>query len=351
MQLKPGGNAVQESFKIQWHVTCRCNLACLHCYEESGGCKEPDFRELLDAYGKIRDFFTGIQTGPEKKRPCHLSITGGEPFARPDFFSLLEQAAKDNDLFRFSILTNGTLVTASLAAKLKTLSPAYVQISVEGPEEIHDRIRGRGSYRMAVEGAKHLIRESIPVSFSVTLHRVNRNGFPHVARLARKLGVRMVWSDRLVPFGRAGENGLERVTEDELSAFHLKMVEERKSADRSFFSKTRVSMHRALQFHEGGGRPYRCQAGNLLLAIDPQGTVYPCRRMPVGVGNIFESSLSEIYRENKFLARLRGEESIPEGCRACFYSKLCRGGLRCLSYAVWGDPFRKDPDCSVTDDR
>ncbi len=346
VQLTSQGSSARQGFKIQWHVTGHCNLACRHCYDEGGG-DEPGFENLIGVYGKIREFFIGLNDEAGGKTPCHLSLTGGEPFARPDFFEILDLAAKDRPLFRFSILTNGTLITASHAAKLKSLAPSFVQISVDGPEEIHDSIRGKGSYRKAVDGAQHLIREKIPVSFSFTLHRQNRKGFPKVVRLARKLGVRTVWSDRLIPVGRAGEYGLEPVSKDELRDFHRQMTRERKAADRSFFSKSRVGMHRALQFHEGGGKPYRCQAGNGLLAIDPAGTVFPCRRMPVPVGNVKNDALDRIYRENEFLVRLRSDDAIPASCRTCFYSRLCRGGLRCLSHAVYGDPFHKDPDCQV----
>ena len=42
---------------------------------------------------------------------------------------------------------------------------------------------------------------------------------------------------------------------------------------------------------------------------------------------------------------LRDRGKISRGCQDCFYSTLCRGGLKCLSYALKGDPFKADPGC------
>lgn len=336
---------LRENFKVQWHVTSRCNLFCRHCYQESTGVESPDLVSLFYVYERIREFFLCFKNNSVRKTGFHISLTGGEPLIRPDFFSILERIREDGDLLRFSVLTNGTLLTRQLAKELKSFNPAFVQISVEGSEEVHDRIRGKGSYALAVNGAKLLIQEKIPVTFSFTLHHENKDDFSHVVRLAKRLGVRTVWADRLVPFGKALENSLQRVSPEELSAFHIRMAHERKVARRSFISKTDVSMHRALQFQEGGGKPYYCNAGRMLLAIDPVGTVLPCRRMPVSVGNVFQTPLMSIYQENDFLLKLREEESAPEDCRDCFYSRLCLGGLRCLSYALYGSPFHKDQDC------
>ncbi|MEA3325633.1 MAG: SPASM domain-containing protein, partial [Euryarchaeota archaeon] len=75
----------------------------------------------------------------------------------------------------------------------------------------------------------------------------------------------------------------------------------------------------------------------------PNGDLYPCRRMPIRAGNLLETPLIELYYESDLFCALR--KRISEGCEGCFYSGLCRGGLRCLSYALTGDPFTTDPGC------
>ena len=106
-------------------------------------------------------------------------------------------------------------------------------------------------------------------------------------------------------------------------------------------------MHRALQFLIGGGRPYHCTAGDTLITVQPNGDLYPCRRMPIRVGNIMEIPLIKLYYESDLFRALRDKTRISNGCKNCFYSKLCRGGLKCLSYAITGDPFKPDPGCWI----
>jgi radical SAM protein with 4Fe4S-binding SPASM domain len=114
---------------------------------------------------------------------------------------------------------------------------------------------------------------------------------------------------------------------------------------RRWFAHTEVAMHRALQFRAGGLQPYSCTAGDRLVAVQPNGDLYPCRRMPIRVGNLMETPLRELYQHSDLFRALRDRGRLSRGCERCTYAKVCRGGLKCLSYAVTGDPFERDPGC------
>ncbi|MCK4818311.1 pyrroloquinoline quinone biosynthesis protein PqqE, partial [bacterium] len=45
------------------------------------------------------------------------------------------------------------------------------------------------------------------------------------------------------------------------------------------------------------------------------------------------------------LRELRKRDHVSKGCENCLHFQQCGGGLRCLSYAVTGDPFMADPGC------
>ena len=109
-------------------------------------------------------------------------------------------------------------------------------------------------------------------------------------------------------------------------------------------NRTEVAMHRALQFLIGGGEPYRCTAGSSLLTLLPNGDLLPCRRLPIVVGNVLQTPLVNLYRDNETLRALR-ESAPPPACAACAYRRACRGGLRCLAYAASGDLTTIDPGC------
>jgi len=329
-----------KSLLLQWHITERCNLRCAHCYQDNYARNELSFADLLKVLAQFKNLLATLSQRAGKPLHAHITVTGGEPFARRDFLDLLEIFAAHSKRFSFGILTNGSFIDAPMAQRLRKLAPRFVQVSVEGAEATHDSIRGKGNLAQTVSAIKNLRREGIRTLISFTAHRRNFREFPEVARLGRRLRVDRIWSDRLIPCG-SGANLREAVMRpNETKEFFEIMAQTRKGG---WFSRTEIAMQRALQFLVGGGRPYHCTAGDSLLAVQPNGDLYPCRRMPIRVGNLLEMPLLELYDNSELLLALR--EQISEGCENCFYGKFCRGGLKCLSYAATGDPFKTDPGC------
>ena len=115
-------------------------------------------------------------------------------------------------------------------------------------------------------------------------------------------------------------------------------------AEASSTSRTEIAMNRALQFQGRQGQPYHCTAGDTLITVLPNGDVYPCRRMPICVGNLLETPLEALYQCDLFSA-LRNRTKVCKGCKSCLYAHLCGGGLHCLAYAVTGSIFHADPGC------
>jgi radical SAM protein with 4Fe4S-binding SPASM domain len=222
-----------------------------------------------------------------------------------------------------------------------------VQVSVEGDEATHDAIRGVGDYRRTVAALRRLIQFRVPTMISFTAHRRNFRAFRDVARLGVRLGVTKVWSDRLIPSAARGHvTAADCMTPDETREFFALMAEAKAEARRRWFGRsTEISLHRSLQFLVDGGDAYHCTAGDTLLTLMPDGTVYPCRRMPIAVGNVRKQSLAEIYQAAPLLRELRDRDRVSSGCEGCSHHRRCRGGLKCLSYAVTGDPFQRDPGC------
>jgi radical SAM protein with 4Fe4S-binding SPASM domain len=331
---------------MQWHVTERCNLRCAHCYQEGYFGEELPFeslRRLLRQYTDLLDLWRG-QPWCSPMRG-HITVTGGEPFVRADFLDLLEVFAANRGQFTFAILTNGSFIDVAVARRLRKLRPAYVQVSIEGSRTTHDRIRGSGNFDLTVTAIERLMRQGIRTIISFSAHRGNFREFPEVCRLGRTLQVSRVWADRVVPLGSGAELREQVLTPEETCEFFHIMREARREAAAPWFHRTEIAMHRALQFLMGGGRPYHCTAGDSLITVQPNGDVFPCRRMPVRVGNLMETALTELYYESDLLCALRDRTRVSQGCEACCFARVCRGGLKCLSYATTGDPFRGDPGC------
>ena len=122
----------------------------------------------------------------EELRDCsvlEVCILGGEPFIREDFRELIQGVVRNR--MRFSILTNGTLITDDMAAFLASTGRCNsIQVSIDGSMPItHDSFRGEGSFRRAVEGLKLLLKHQIPASVRVTIHRQNVRDLEEVSKL------------------------------------------------------------------------------------------------------------------------------------------------------------------------
>jgi len=330
---------------LQWHITERCNLRCAHCYQAGRPGAEMGFDGWLEI---VRQFESFISTGPVRG---HITVTGGEPLLHRDFPRLMERLTTGQVPPSLAILTNGTLIDRAVARQLRAWSPLFVQVSLDGDRVTHDAIRGAGAFDRAILGMTYLMGAGVPTFLAFTAHRGNYRQFPEIARIGRELGVRRVWADRLIPTGTGSSLSDLCLTPEETHEFvELLRAARAARSSRSLRAiltgtpRTEIALHRALQFTGNGSRPYHCTAGDTLITVMPNGDLYPCRRMPIRVGNLLERPLARLYDCDLFAA-LRDRTRVSIGCEQCVYAHLCGGGLRCLAYATTGDPFRADPGC------
>ncbi|OFW64938.1 MAG: hypothetical protein A2Y74_00400 [Actinobacteria bacterium RBG_13_63_9] len=92
------------------------------------------------------DVFRVIDQASKFKSAMYLG--GAEPLLRRDFFEILDYI-KARGLF-VSFTTNGTLLDAGKIETLVSLGVDHVAFSVDGVEEVHDDIRGKGAYKRVV---------------------------------------------------------------------------------------------------------------------------------------------------------------------------------------------------------
>ncbi len=160
---------------LDLQITAQCNLRCRYCsHFTSAG----DVDEDLTTSGWLMFF--------EELNRCgvmDVCLQGGEPLCRPDL-QLLIQGIVDNRM-RFSILTNGTLITDDVAAFLASTGRCNsIQVSIDGSEPYtHDVCRGQGNFRKAVAGLKILQKHGLAATVRVTIHRHNVRDLHNVAKL------------------------------------------------------------------------------------------------------------------------------------------------------------------------
>lgn len=328
---------------FQWHITNRCNLRCLHCYQQTyEDVNELSLADIEDILAQIDQF--SVEHSEHGR--IHIILTGGEPLLFSHLETLIKKVHERKTIRSYSLLTNGHYVDAAHVQFLKKYRPAYVQISLDGTKKNHEIIRGPGSFDKAMQGIKQLVAAKIRTTISFTATRKNYKDFLRLSFLCNRLNINCLWTDRVIP-NPSDTEGLSLGPAEVRKYFWLLRL--------AFFinllhpvTQNWISAARALQFLALPFRkPYRCSAGRKLLAIMPDGDVYPCRRMERKVGNLFENSVSTIYTSNDFLVRLRDDDAIIRGCEGCKHEKTCRGGLRCLALAKNNDPFTRDPGCCL----
>jgi radical SAM protein with 4Fe4S-binding SPASM domain len=86
-----------------------------------------------------------------------------------------------------------------------------------------------------------------------------------------------------------------------------------------------------------------CAAGLSGLTIQPDGTVTPCRRLPLSIGNVRKDSLRELWVSSPILEALRNRNRYKGKCGACSRWAVCRG-CRAIAYA-WSRARGADDFC------
>ena len=269
---------------LELQITDRCNLKCRHCYIGRQKNQELSLKKIFDICEQF-----------EKIQGLRLIISGGEPLLHKEFWKLNEKIASYQ--FRSILLSNGTLITKEVANKLKVQE---VQISIDGMESSHDLLRGKGSFKAAMNGARNILKAGIDLSIATMIHSLNLSNFDEMEGMFKTMGVKD-WSVDLPVFaGSLKEN----------PKFFLKPEQAGKFLEYGFGSGLYESS-------EG----FAC--GSHLCAITPEGKVCKCSFfIDQPLGNIYNQNLKDCWRKLEHL-KLNDLE-----CKECRYLKECRGGCR-----------------------
>ena len=349
--------SIQHSFDflIQWHLTERCNLSCSHCYQTGRGSAELSLAEIRDGLSEIEDMFTSWSDGYGVALSPSFNITGGEPLLRQDLPDVLAELQRRH--YATFLLTNGVLIDRGRARQLSDLGVKGVQVSIEGCEDVHDSIRGPGNFSRAADGVEHLLDAGVPVTLNVTLSRLNSRSMKKVVLFASHLGVQRMGFSRLVPAGRGSTLVLEMLPADEVRKLYGELFS---SEIRNLEIVTGDPV--AGQMRNGGGKRKKkgpsgipaggCSAGVAGLTFLADGTIVPCRRLPIPIGNLRTDALREVWASSPVLEALRDKSRYRGMCGSCERWENCRG-CRAIAYAYSAscgeaDFLADDPQCFLT---
>jgi len=337
MIVEPASDeAAQLTFDVQWHITDRCNLRCTHCYMEDYQ-YEPSLEELKDFYGKVKQL-------PKKNGlKLDISITGGEPLISRNFFPLLNFLAKDPDIAELSVLTNGTLITQQIAQWMKANRVNLVQVSVDGGNPaIHDEIRGKGSFTRTMKGISLLLEAGLTVQVQMVVHRKNVASLPELVDRLDAMGPIRLLITRLVPQGEARKLHNLLLSPEEYRETLLYLQSEAEAGR----DNLQILKHRQLWRLIDPKLGSTCPIGLSGLTLLPEGTILPCRRLPLSIGNLRTQSIFQIWYTSELLWALRDRNNLKGKCGYCQFRDIC-GGCRAVAYGYYGDYLAEDPTCWI----
>lgn len=326
-----------------WHfyleVTRRCNLRCVMCQytewfkttpapeQRAGELTTDEWRAVIEQVPRL-----GL-----------ITFTGGEPLVRGDFLQLLERACARS---RTHFITNGTLLTEAVARRCVELAPQkpgqrgldFVGLSLDGPEDVHDRIRGlAGAFGKSTAGIHWLTefrrqagKRCPMVHMTTVIQDANLEALAEMPRVAAAHGadvLNLALETRSLDPAGVGVAPPERFAATDIRGPHLDPARLRQA-----LKDTRAAARRAglelrtpqmpdeeiVRYYSGEMdlTRFRCGAIWTDVIVGSRGDVHACWLRKVG--NVREQSLKALWNGPEFRAfRRRTRQGLYAPCSGC----------------------------------
>ncbi len=329
-----------KNMNVTIDVTSKCNLNCKHCRVN-----EIDYDMTLD---EIKTMFLKLK--PFKPRAVFIS--GGEPLMRNDIVDIVKESKK---LAPVTILnTNSLLLTEELLKQLIEANLDYIQVSLDGIEEIHDYIRGKNTYKMAIDKMKLINKYSdkIKLHINCVVSKINLDTMIEFAEQIldiEKINVQIFGFKRFIPSNvlkntsALGKEGLKQLY-DNLSYLQEKYKDKTVIASdmpmKNIYKEQEVKKIMNKYDLKCAG----CSAGVNGISIRNDGTVTPCTLLYIDCGNILKNDLEDILN-NPDITNIKNRK-LKGKCGNCKYKMIC-GGCRAVAYQLTGDFLEEDMECFI----
>jgi len=338
----PGHEKAPSSVDVS--ITGGCNLACRYCFyaDRMASLTDLSTGEWKDAFRKLGD-----------ARVMRVSLTGGEPFSRPDFFELVDSVVENR--MRYSILTNGTLINEETIEAFgigkRRLRLDSIQISIDGSRaEVHNKSRP-DSFQGAAGSLRLLLKEGFPVTVRATISRHNIHDLEDMAEfLLEDIGLSSMTNNEASPIGTgctcSDEIALDH-TDILRAGLRLEQLQKRYpgriTAQAGPLAKLR--MYREMEEARKTGKPtnrwkmgFLSSCGGVFnrLGILHDGSIVPCTMLhDLVMGSILTDDFLDLWRNSPVIRHVRERYVIPldeiEECRGCPWLDYCNGGCPGIS--------------------
>lgn len=284
---------------LHFELTNRCNLNCVHCYNNSGSHFSQKENMTIKRWIDFSNYLV------KKGGVYETILSGGEPFLLGDaVLDIMDILNEGRDKKRwFYLLTNGFYLTDERIEKLSKYRYHWLQISIDGASATyHDGFRKmQGSWERAVKAAKKVALCGIPLKIAHCVTPYNINEVDEMCELAYSLGASEIVVGGISHSGRAyintdylldskDKDKLRIKVEDNISKFHNRMI-----------VKTTNSVRDGLERHRKN--PKSC------AVIRPNGDIRIDGMAPFVVGNVISDDFYEVWN-NKIDKAWKNEKVV-----------------------------------------
>jgi len=319
-------------------LTYRCPLHCAFCYNPL------DF-ERTGAELSTQEWVRVLREA-RALGAVQLGLSGGEPLARDDLESIVEEAHRLG--YYINLITSGVGLNERRIAALKAAGLDHIQLSFQdSSKQMNDFLSSTRTFDLKSRVAGLIKKYDYPMVLNVVLHRLNIDHVEEILQMADRLGAEYVELANTQYYGWAWHN------RDQLLPSRAQ-VERAEAATRRF----RERQGRPMQiffvvpdYFER--RPKACMngLGSIFLTLTPDGTALPChaaRMLPLEFPNVRTTSVQSIWQESDGFNHFRGDAWMKEPCRSCPEKHRDFGGCRCQAFLLTGDAANADPVCDLS---
>ena len=342
--------------RVLWEITWKCDLRCAHCLVSAGQPRgtELSTEQAFEVVDQIAELGARV-----------VSLTGGEPLLRRDWFQIASRIRERQLGLRFS--SNGHLLTENVLKKLVTLGVDMFTVSIDGTESTHNRLRPFPARRSAINSHARVLKAidrikttDIEAHVITSVGKENLNELPEIHETLKRHNVDK-WILQLVhPTGRAGVPGKTRASWHpldpgdllQLSAFIESRAPDRQLQPTAFNSIGYMGKKEPIL--RKSGKTSRnpiwqgCTCGVDVMGIEPDGGIKGCANQvgdPFVVGNVATELLHEIWRDRRRWHWLNpSRERLAGACATCSFADICQGGCTTIAYRSTGELFN-NPYC------
>jgi len=298
-----------------FELTERCNLACRMCYVRQAPGDAARRTKELSAVVWLELARQAVDNGM-----VFLLLTGGEVFLCPDIFELYTPLTRLGLIL--TLITNGTLITNAVAARLAEAPPSRTEITLYGATAAtYEAVTGvRGSYARCCAGIEALIKHRVPLVLKSTLTRRNVGELEAMRQMAHAWGLPFSASWLL---SKRRDGAQSEVEDCRMSAAECVALE---ATDRASASEWTEAALRESSL--GNDHNFYCQAGKAAFVVNPLGEMSACINLLFPAARPLEIGFRAAWEQVQHFV-----DQAPPLAQTCLACDACAFCPRCPAWS------------------